>query len=453
MNINANFKSKFLSEVISEIPSNCLFNKGVTGCGGTTLEIEAKRDSIIVVPNINLVVNKVHAYPHLIGVYGDVSVKEFLDKFQQQSNNKKIIVTYDSLPKVINWLETFNINPYKFFLLIDEYHILFNSYGFRYKAISYILQNFKKFDNYCFMTATPLADYNILEELKDLPQVIINWPQAVPVKVEVHNTFFTSKELFKLINESINKNENLHIFINSINTIRSIINKINTEDYRTICSKNAENKDKTIGKLKVKSINSNICKVNFYTATAFEGVDIYDPIGKTVVVSDTNISQSLVDISTLFIQICGRLRDSIYKNQVIFICNTSNHRYLKYKTDNEFNLASDQLKRNAIIYGEDFLTKRESSKKIDLDAWNETPEFYQGRYIGSDSIKLYYDPNLKKIDKQNFDVITKVFCNTVSILNNLNATSKVDAQIKKCRIISKNIWNTTKNAINIFWNY
>lgn len=99
--INADVKSKFLSEVIETIPSNCLFNKGVTGCGGTTLEIEAKRDSIILVPNINLVLNKTHAYPNLIGVYGDIGIKEFTDKFQQQPFNKKIIATYDALPKII----------------------------------------------------------------------------------------------------------------------------------------------------------------------------------------------------------------------------------------------------------------------------------------------------------------------------------------------------------------
>lgn len=50
--------ARFLSEVINEIPSQCFLNKGVTGCGGTTLEIQSKRDSIILVPNINLVLNK-----------------------------------------------------------------------------------------------------------------------------------------------------------------------------------------------------------------------------------------------------------------------------------------------------------------------------------------------------------------------------------------------------------
>lgn len=35
--ITANKSAKFLSDVISDVPSQCLLNKGVTGCGGTTL--------------------------------------------------------------------------------------------------------------------------------------------------------------------------------------------------------------------------------------------------------------------------------------------------------------------------------------------------------------------------------------------------------------------------------
>ena len=62
----------YLSDVITELPSNCLFNKGITGCGGTTLEIESKRNSLILVPTINLVINKTAAYKNLIGVYGDI---------------------------------------------------------------------------------------------------------------------------------------------------------------------------------------------------------------------------------------------------------------------------------------------------------------------------------------------------------------------------------------------
>ena len=417
----------FLSEAINTIPSNCLFNKGVTGCGGTHLEIISDRNSIILVPNINLVLSKTKQHNHLIGVYGDVTIDSFKFQFNKQKT-KKIIATYDALDKLIKWIGE---DIYNYFLLIDEYHILFNSYDFRYKAISFILDNFKKFKNYCFMTATPLKEYNILEELKDLDRVTLVWPQSVPVKTELRNVYFTSKEVTKEINKALESDYNLHIFINSINTIRSIVKTIGTKDFRTICSKIAETADTRIGgKLQVKSINSNVCKINFYTATAFEGVDIYDPIGKTIIVSDTNIAQSLVDISTLFIQICGRLRDSKYKDEVLFICNTSNHRYLQFRDQQTFDKYSNELTDNAINYGVEFLKANEGKQKIDMESYDNDPDFYRNRYIGKRTMIMNYDPNLKKIDHQNYEVLTKVFNKTVNIINNLNDTGRVQVSSK-----------------------
>ena len=166
--INVKPTSKFLSDELSKIPSHCLFNKGITGCGGTTLEIESKRNSIILVPNINLVLNKCAVYSNLIGVYGDVSETELTTAIKKKVKYRKIMGTYDSLPKILNVLKE---EAFEYFLLIDEYHILFNSYSFRYKPIKYILDNYPKFKDFCFMTATPLENFNILEEIKDLPQI------------------------------------------------------------------------------------------------------------------------------------------------------------------------------------------------------------------------------------------------------------------------------------------
>lgn len=237
----------------------------------------------------------------------------------------------------------------------------------------------------------------------------------------MRSVYFTSKEVAKEINDSLSKDYNLHIFINSLNTIRSIIKNIKTTNFRTICSKDAEKKDKKEGKLKIDSVNSPVRKVNFYTATAFEGVDIYDPIGKTIVVSDTNVSQSLVDISTLFIQICGRLRDSKYKNEVLFICNTSDHRYLKHKSQNEFDEYSENLKEKAIDYGIEFLKGNQNKRLIDVESFLYAPDFFRSKYIGLNDTILDYDPNLKKIDYQNYNIITKVFNNTINVLDNLKA--------------------------------
>lgn len=278
------------------------------------------------------------------------------------------------------------------------------------------------------MTATPLKDYNILEELKHLDKITIEWPQSTPVNTELRGAYFTSKEVASEINKSLSEDYNLHIFINSLNTIRSIVKIINTYDFRTVCSKEAEKKDKRNGgKLKIDSVNSPVRKVNFYTATAFEGVDIYDPVGKTIVVSDTNVSQSLVDISTLFIQICGRLRDSKYKNEVLFICNTTDHRYLKHKSQTEFDQYSEDLKEKAIDYGIEFLKQNQNKQLIDVESFLYSPDFFRSKYIGLHDSILNYDPNLKKVDYQNYFIISKVFNNTINVLDNL----------KQCNIKAK----------------
>ena len=55
LNIN---KGEWLSDVIKELPTNTILNKTMTGCGATTLEINAARHSIIIEPNVPVIVGK-----------------------------------------------------------------------------------------------------------------------------------------------------------------------------------------------------------------------------------------------------------------------------------------------------------------------------------------------------------------------------------------------------------
>ena len=50
--------TKYLSDIMQELPVNCLFNKGKTGCGGTELVLRGKKNAIIAVPYVNLILNK-----------------------------------------------------------------------------------------------------------------------------------------------------------------------------------------------------------------------------------------------------------------------------------------------------------------------------------------------------------------------------------------------------------
>lgn len=48
-------KGQYLSDVMNEIPSNCILSKRIPGCGATTLELETQRNSIIVVDRKSVV--------------------------------------------------------------------------------------------------------------------------------------------------------------------------------------------------------------------------------------------------------------------------------------------------------------------------------------------------------------------------------------------------------------
>ena len=50
----------YLSQVISELPSHCLIDKGITGCVGTTAKLLAPRSSILLGPSKTLVLSKVN---------------------------------------------------------------------------------------------------------------------------------------------------------------------------------------------------------------------------------------------------------------------------------------------------------------------------------------------------------------------------------------------------------
>jgi len=55
---------------MTEIPVNCIFDKGRTGCGGTELALRNGKHTIIVMPFVNLVMNKVQQHDgKVLGVY------------------------------------------------------------------------------------------------------------------------------------------------------------------------------------------------------------------------------------------------------------------------------------------------------------------------------------------------------------------------------------------------
>ena len=394
----------YLSEVIDTLPSHVLLNKGMVGCGGTTLELTCKRNSIVLVPTINLVNNK--ATGDILGVTGTVKPEDIKAYIKNNSiPYKKIIATYDSLLKLI---EIIGKNIYDYFLLIDEYHYLFTNYKFRNIAIKKILDNYIKFKDWCFMTATPLSEFNILEELKDVDTISYVWKGKAKLDITFSPTEFYLKLLENRIKLCLMNDYNLHIFINSFKTIKHIIKKFDKLKYRVICS--PYQKDKS--SLNFQHINSNVSKINFYTATAFEGCDIFDEDGRTIVVSDTRLPTTMMDISIHIVQIAGRLRNSKYLNQLEYIYSASSHRYLN-KNDVQFQQFTEYNHTDGLLAVSLFNKGNKEERRVAINRFN--PDYDFGLYINSDQINLYHDPNLKACDNDNY----RIFMNLSNLYTQL----------------------------------
>ena len=125
---------------LRDLPHNCIFNKVVTGCGGTTVVLRNSEDYVIAVPTTELIINKTgrtdaglslfksdgRELP-IFGLFGkfDDARKELVS-YLSSSGIKKIMCTYDKLPRLIEYL-----NPTSYRLLVDEYHSLLKAYSYR----------------------------------------------------------------------------------------------------------------------------------------------------------------------------------------------------------------------------------------------------------------------------------------------------------------------------------
>jgi hypothetical protein len=59
---------------MTKLPVNCLFDKTITGCGGTVLALTNEKHTIVAMPYVNLVENKVSQYKgKVLGVFHGIT--------------------------------------------------------------------------------------------------------------------------------------------------------------------------------------------------------------------------------------------------------------------------------------------------------------------------------------------------------------------------------------------
>ena len=335
----------YLSDVLayygeSDFPDNILVNKVTTGCGMTSVVLSNSRKYVLCVPFVSLIQNKEKWCKenkiNCLAVYGkEITINDIIN-----SKADKIIVTYDSLGKVVEALKTRgDILEWK--VCIDECHKLVDS-----GAVRGVLKNYKEFGSFILGTATPVKKEYQLPELKNIPELSIKWNNLTPVSVNFCNY---EKELDKVIATLCldylegAREGNAHIFINSVKFILSVLANLGSEfsdKINIVCSNTDRNQElidrfnKNKVNYKISKVGDNIKKINFYTATAFEGSDIFDEDGISYIVTDGSRDYTKIDIMTILPQIIGRIRNSNNKDKVNLIY-TAN-KYYSYTSEAEF---------------------------------------------------------------------------------------------------------------------
>ena len=368
---------------LEDLPHNCIFNKVVTGCGGTTIALKNGENYVIVVPTTELIENK--CYPpkdesgnsivwkagdrkaglspvrNLFGLYGTFTptLKKRLKEYLSKEGTKKIMCTYDKIPSLVSL-----IIPKEYRLLVDEYHNLLKIYSYRKEAVEGVLEHFNEFKSYCFMSATPIAMDFKPDALKDVEEYIADWKHIEPLTILPYKTnraYMLTANLIKAYQREgyIKKDElksyEAYFFINSVTEIKKILEytHLTNDDCRIICADEDKNR-RTLGEYQISSSTDAPKKFNFITSKSFEGVDFYSETGICYVVSNIHNEHTLLSVDMDIPQIAGRIRNTNnpFRNLVVHIFNTRPKDYYENygKAKKEIEKELEYAKERATAY-------------------------------------------------------------------------------------------------------
>lgn len=314
-----NGKIQYLTEVLPQIPTNTILYKKLTGLGATYGELKADRNSIILEPNVPVIKGKCkdpkHINDNLFGVYENVTVEKIV-KYLQASKEKhiKLLSTPESFSKIKSAFEELDMDIYSTcYLLFDECHKIVKDVDYR-EDITLPFDDFFMFDNKGLVSATPLdfTDPRFFKQRFQIMEVQPMFDYAQPINI--YHTNNVLQELKKRLGKATNNP--IFLFINSTETIYSIMQKLDILEQSTVfCASNSVTslKEKKFANAYSDWNADKMRRFNFLTSRFFNALDIeLDFRPEVFIVTDTTMAtQSMVDPFTDTIQIIGRFRNGI----------------------------------------------------------------------------------------------------------------------------------------------
>ena len=306
-------QGQYLSDVMDMIPSGCILSKRIPGCGATTLELQTDRSSIIIVPNVPVIISKCKKYPNMLGVYENITIHQVAE-YLMENHTHKIMTTPESFCNVKSACEKCGIDIYSdFFLLMDECHQLIADVDYRIDIVM-PMNDFFLFENKALVSATPIefSDPRFKENHFETIEIVADYDYRQDITVT--HTYNIGKAVGEYLE---NHDGTICVFLNSITTIYSIMNEFGLfEESAVYCAPKSKTKLKAeygFNSAYTEWSADTMKKYNFFTARFFTAFDL-ELNGKPemVMVSDPYLAEySMLDIDTDCIQICGRFRNGI----------------------------------------------------------------------------------------------------------------------------------------------
>lgn len=285
------FETEFAGqkEDFKEIPIGYI-DKTICGCGLTSIALENNLSTIIAVPNIPLVVNKVSQYPNnrydgeILGVYGSTTkddINQYVERCRLINKPVKIMVCYDSLCKVEYLLDECR-------LIIDESDQILKNIGLKIKdksrdidVYSYLLDKAEKHkDKVSFISATPIPiEYlpNWIGELEQIKLIFSNTIKVTPMMMKRQYPYKSlQEEIIRPLKNAGNvvigdrEIKKVIVFINSVENILKIVREcqLNPDDVAILCGDSSRNDYKIRGYKRIDRPD-NLPRFTFITSSGF----------------------------------------------------------------------------------------------------------------------------------------------------------------------------------------
>ena len=400
-------KNQWFGDVIKEFENQKIYNKFITGCGGTTTAIK-QGFCIIITPNLSGIISK-QEIENVIGVYGDeISYTTMEQKFNQVlSNNLKpvFITTPDSFWRVADLLG--NDVYEKYMCIIDEIHCFQEAAGYRKSLPNFIETHLNQFKRKAVITATyvPIShpQFEDWEEIKIVPD--FDYQHSIDI-------YFSDQYLYHSTKDFISKlptNDKKLIFFNSIKQAVHL-DKLGFT-YDMLCSK--ASKDEAIH---YREFDGTLGCNTIATSAFFQACDIHEEAHIIFMVDVRNAPHTILSIPQI-LQALGRCRRKVLSVTMFVKRNTSQEYFKGYDREKFFdsirNMAYRFLGAAEVIHDD---INRQIKNKCDIQIQHilktyTTPDFQRqlllynsddtfdinwlnidGEVINREAAQAYYGP-------------------------------------------------------------